>query len=67
MTVSEEGCCQGGQGSQRAVAPDKKKKKKISETYMFQVANNTESTVQVKSYMNCILMLAFFNVFTEKP
>jgi hypothetical protein len=28
MAVSEEGFCQGGQGSQRAVAPDKKKKKK---------------------------------------
>jgi hypothetical protein len=24
MTVSEEGCCQGDQGSQRAVVPDKK-------------------------------------------
>jgi hypothetical protein len=24
MTVSKEGCCKGGQGSQRVVAPDKK-------------------------------------------
>jgi hypothetical protein len=28
ITVSEEGCYQGSQGSQRAVGPDKKKKNK---------------------------------------